>query len=171
LVNDFNILENDYNFSSQVLISSFYAKGVKRYLKLFGKKQVKIVIFEEFIGNTQSEVIKILKFLGVKDSFERFEIEKHNPFSKEKISINKRILNNSLSVKIAQNIISRSNKLYFFSKKIYNTLDKINLDKTVTKPAMSENDRMTLQKIYQDDVKELEKILNLRFPWPNFTKI
>jgi len=152
-------------------MASFYAEGVKRDLKLFGEKQVKIVIFEYFIENTKSKVIEILKFLEVKTPLEKFEVEKHNPYSEERVPINKKILNSPLGVKIAQNIVSHSSRLYSLSSKIYNTIEKINLDNKVIKPNMSEKDRTSLQKIYHDDVKELEKILNVRFPWPNFTKI
>jgi len=170
IINDFNNLENDYNFSSRILMASFYAEGVKRYLKLFGEKQVKIVIFEDFIENTKSKVIEILKFLEVKTPLEKFEVEKHNPYSEERVSINKKILNSPLSVKIAQNIVSRSTRLYSLSSKIYNTIEKINLDNKVVKPKMSKNERLSLKKIYLEDVKQLQKIVDVSLPWPDFRK-
>jgi len=36
------------------------------------------------------------------------------------------------------------------------------------KPEMLEEDRKRLVEFYQDDVRELEKILGQKFPWPDF---
>ena len=42
-----------------------YADAVQRYLDIFGPRQVKVLIFEEFIRDTGAAVRDVLKFLGV----------------------------------------------------------------------------------------------------------
>src|ERR1700693_2394465 len=47
------------------LAPGFYAQQVKRYLDAFGSERVKMLIFEEFIHDTNGAVSDVLKFLGV----------------------------------------------------------------------------------------------------------
>ena len=50
------------------LKSSLYTDDVKRYLDLFGKNQVKIIIFEEWTKNVKKTIQDILNFLQVYES-------------------------------------------------------------------------------------------------------
>lgn len=47
-----------------------YAEQVKRYLDLFGKKQTKIIIYEDYRANNEKVYKEILDFLSVDNSFE-----------------------------------------------------------------------------------------------------
>jgi hypothetical protein len=47
-----------------------YAAQVERYLEAFGRDQVKVVIFEEFVRDPATAYHEILRFLGVDPAFE-----------------------------------------------------------------------------------------------------
>ncbi len=47
-----------------------YPQQVKRYFELFGEKNVKVIIFDEYIKNKSSILRDILKFLHVDEDFE-----------------------------------------------------------------------------------------------------
>ena len=57
-----------------------YFENVKRYLDTFSTKQVKIIIFEEWIKDVRFTIEKILMFLGIESTLEDFEHEIHNPY-------------------------------------------------------------------------------------------
>jgi len=49
--------------------ANFYEQ-VKRYLNVFPKEQLLILIFDDFVKSPEKEYVKVLKFLGVDMSFE-----------------------------------------------------------------------------------------------------
>jgi len=100
-----------------ILKHGLYSDNVKRYFDIFGQKQVKILIFEEFIQNPKTIIEENIKFLGINYSIQNFE-----------------------------NIILRM---------------------TNNKPKMKQEDRETLIKFYQNDVKKLQAVLGRKLPWPN----
>ncbi|MDP6935300.1 MAG: sulfotransferase, partial [Myxococcota bacterium] len=48
-----------------LLKRSIYAPGIQRYLSLFPREQVKVVFFEELVGQTQQTVDRVCDFLGL----------------------------------------------------------------------------------------------------------
>ena len=42
-----------------------YYEQVKRYFDIFGREQVKVIIFEEFVQHPEQTVNEVLAFLGV----------------------------------------------------------------------------------------------------------
>jgi len=56
---------------------------VKRYFDIFGPKQVKIIIFEDFVKNVKETVEEVLRFLGIQDSLQNFDAKVHNPSIRE----------------------------------------------------------------------------------------
>jgi hypothetical protein len=46
---------------------SLYASQVQRYLDVFGRKQVKVLLYEEFYAHPEQALREIFAFLGVKD--------------------------------------------------------------------------------------------------------
>lgn len=57
--------------------SSLYHTNVSRFLDYFPKEQMLFVIFEEFVRNPEGELRRILRFLGVDESF-RFDPSRVN---------------------------------------------------------------------------------------------
>jgi len=138
---------------------SLYSENVKRYLKIFGNKQVKIIIFEEFIKNTKETINDILKFLDIKYEFQNFKPEVYNKHGVVRGAVAQNILTSIKIGSLAKKILSPSNRRVL--------RDKL-LVKTQPKPEMAPNEREFLRKFYYDDVKNLQTLLGRKLPWENF---
>ncbi len=141
------------------LETGFYFEGVKKYLKFFGDKQVKIIIFEEWTKNAKNTIKDILKFLEVNTSYDFDEVVR-NPFTVTSSTFSKKILWSKSIKKIADVALSNS---------IKKSLKEKFLQKNQSKPKMSSKDRELLIKLYRDDVEKLKKMLGLKLSWPNFS--
>ena len=140
------------------LKASFYYEDVKRYLDFFGSKQVKIIIFEEFIKNPKGTINEILGFCGLNYTQDELK-DVHNPFVQPRGQVSKFILTNRTIVKLAKKIIPKSNRK-ILRKKVFT--------KKVAKPEMEKNDKEVLVNLFQNDVKKLKTLIGHDFHWPNF---
>ena len=140
------------------LQNGLYFENVKRYLDTFSTKQVKIIIFEEWIKDVRFTIEKILMFLGIESTLEDFEHEIHNPYGVPRGSISRHILGSKLVSKISNRYLSPSSK---------KTISDFLLKKQ-TKPKMSKESRQILTNFYKDDVEKLKNLLGCTLPWPNF---
>jgi len=145
-----------------ILESGLYSEQVKRYFDVFGSKQVKILIFDEFIKNQKKTFEEVLSFLGVDYSFEDFKIEQFNKFGVIRFSL-------------AQNILRNRKMKYMLEKVLPQSIRKVGRDKILlkqeTKPKMDDEDRKSLVNFYKEDVEKLQNILGQRLPWKNFYKM
>ncbi len=141
------------------LKAGLYYDDVKRYLELFGRKQVKIIIMEEWTKNVKNTVNEITRFLGlnyiVNDDFDE---NAYHAYGVPRGQIVQSIVRNPKIKKIANSFFSQSSK-----ESVKNFLFKKS-----TKPKMNEEDSAKLVKFYQDDVRKLEKLLGRKLPWRNF---
>jgi len=135
-----------------------YSEHVKRYLKVFGHEQVKIIIFEEFVKNTKEILEEILIFLELDKTLSNFSAKKHNPYTTSRGPIAQQIRNSKKIKQLARVLIPESTRK--------NLANYILLDKS--KPEMSEKDRESLIKFYKDDVEQLKLLLGRKLPWKNF---
>jgi len=139
-----------------LLEGGFYFEQVKRYIDIFNFHQIKILIFEEFIHEPEKIIKEVLKFLNVNYN-QTLQIEKiHNPFGVPRGKLSERILSNITIKKIATKIFPHD-----VSKEI---ADRI-LIKEENKPQMKLEDRLFLQNLYRNDVKNLEALLGRSLPW------
>ena len=69
-----------------------YSQQIARYLKLFGREQVKIVLFEDLTGCSETSLKDIFRFLGVKEDVEI----KYIPANSNKIVRSRRLQNTFL---------------------------------------------------------------------------
>jgi len=134
-------------------------RHVKRYLEIFGPKQVKIIIFEEFRQNPKETIEEILHFLGLSKTLQKFENYAFHASTTKKRRGASNILDNPLVIKIAKLTLSRE-KRFFVREKIFS--------KKIEKPEIPQKEKETLQKLYYDDVKTLEILLKRKLPWKNF---
>jgi len=141
------------------LEEGMYSENVKRYFDIFGREQVKVIIFEEFIKDVKGTVEEILRFLGFNQKLDNFEAEVHNPFLVARGPIARYILSHKSTGLIAKKVLSPS---------VRETLREKVLSKKSPKPKMEPQERETLIQFYREDVKKLEGILGRKFPWPNF---
>ena len=143
------------DYSGGILESGFYGEQILRYMKFFDKNQIKIIIFEEFIKDTKSHMKEILDFLNVPaplpENFKRI----HNKFTVPKNKLVKLLIQNASIRHLVKNFLPRESGRQI--KKL--------LDKEGNKPTMKLEDKIFLQKLYLEDSKKLEKLLNKKLPW------
>jgi len=139
--------------------ASLYSENVKRYLDIFGEKQVKIIIFEEWIHDPKTTIEEILRFLGLNPSVNYFKNEIHNPFVVVRGPVVQKIFTNVVVVKIAKTLIPQSTRTILRDKVLF---------KKQPKPKMDQESKQMLVKYYHDDVEKLQTIIGRKLPWPNF---
>jgi len=137
----------------------FYSESVKRYLKVFGSNQVKIIIFEEFIQNSKATIEEILHFLDLNYSLDNFDDKIHNPYQGPRGSVAQYFLTSKTASKILKKILPSSTR---------RTIRERILVGKKPKPEMDSQDIQTLVKFYEEDVKKLETLLGRKLPWKNF---
>ena len=144
------------------LEASFYHDDVKRYLEIFGREQVKILIFEEMVKNPKGTIQEILDFLGLNYELGKFKVKAYNPFvgpSAPRGAFSKFLLEKGSKSKFVKKIIP-SSKRNFLQTKV--------LSKQGSKPKLKEEDRKLLKSLYANDVEKLKNLLDRPLPWTNF---
>jgi len=150
----------DINSRHLRLQVGFYSKWVKVYLENFGKNQIKILIFEEFIFNPKHTMGEILKFLDLKSTLNDFAPEILNPYGKVKGPLARRIRSSKITHSLSSKLLSKTTREFLLGKLIFTKKPK---------PAIDEELRTKLIKYYCEDVKKLENLLGRKFPWKNFS--
>ena len=145
-------------YIDSILESGFYTKNIKRYQEIFGKENVKVIIFEDYIKNTNQHIASIFNFLGINDKIDLNEQSKGS-YRVPKNFFAKSLLNNKNFRKVSTILIPT-----IMRQKLG---DKYFL-KQVKKPEMLENERNYLRELYNDEVNELEKFLGKKLPWKDF---
>jgi len=92
-----------------------YAQGVKRYLDIFGPKQVKIIIFEEWVKDIPKTLIDIIEFLGIKHANLNFELKTFNPYFNS-TWIGKFMFGSPKILKLIRLALSKSKRDYLVKK-------------------------------------------------------
>lgn len=133
-----------------------YSEQIKRYINIFGNEKVKILIFEEFIRDTQKSIEEVLNFLGINEKPSSLVENTYNPFSVSRGWYADLIMTNTMIRKIGFSLIPNPD----LRQKI-----KGKLLKKAKKPEMFSDDRGFLEKYYMDDVKKLQNSLNRKLPW------
>jgi len=137
-----------------------YYDSIKRYQNVFGKKQIKIIIFEEFIRNVKDSLEEILKFLNVSYPSHDFQNIIHNPYRGARGGkIVQKIRAGKTLRPIVKTLLSPSLRKSLRAKFII---------KKMPKPKMNQDDRDFLVKFYREDVQKVETLLGRKLPWPNF---
>lgn len=142
--------------SSPYINPGLYAAQVARYLDTFGPRQVKILIFEEFIRDTRAAVNDILEFLGVDYRVENKIVRRHNTFAAQRAGWLFRIVRNR-AVRAALETFVPWRLRRFGREKV--------LFRRAEKPRMPESCRKRLEEMFRDDVKALEALLGRALPW------
>ncbi|WP_332635129.1 sulfotransferase domain-containing protein, partial [Halalkalibacter flavus] len=74
-------LDSKETFPEAFIGASLYYEQVKRDLQIFGSKQVKIIIFEEFVKDTRNSLKEILEFLNIYSEPPDIVENIYNPFT------------------------------------------------------------------------------------------
>ena len=144
----------EFNF---ILDPSLYTKNIKRFQDIFGKDNVKILIFEEFIKEPKRTLKEVLEFLGVKAEPPATIEKTYNVYGAPRGMLSKHILGSDRLVNFSRKIIPQSLRWELRAKVLL---------KKEEKPKLSSEERAILEDFYSQDSLELEELLQRKLPWP-----
>ncbi len=148
-------LESKEFFPEALIGASQYYEQVKRYLQIFDSKQVKIIIFEEFVKNVRTSLKEILEFLNIDSEPPDIIKNVYNPFTVPRGKLAAKLISNKIVREAGKNLLPRS---------IIPKLKKV-FDKNAPKPKISAEDRNFLEDFFCNDVNKLQKLLGRSLPW------
>ncbi|WP_457786541.1 sulfotransferase domain-containing protein [Geobacillus sp. Geo 8.1] len=136
----------------------FYAKQIKNYLSYFPKKNMKFIIFEEFIKDIPSTLKEIYKFLNIKeDPNVHFNI-KSNPARMPRSKFVRDFIYDPDFLKPVKKV----GRIFFPTQNSRDTflrfINRLN-QKEIKNPKLDESVEKDLEKLFEPDIKELEKII------------
>ena len=138
------------NFQQYFLLGNYFQQ-VKRYLDIFGKENVHIIWYSDFIEKTENELNKVISFLGLNTDFSVDFNKIHNSFSMPK---------NNFIRKIYSVVWLRKTLSFLFPVNIQIILKKALFNED-NKPKLSEKTRELLCKYYLSDIESLEELLSV----------
>lgn len=126
-----------------------YARQVQRYLDTFPAEQVRIYLFDDFVKNPEAIVRDLFRFIGVSDAVHIDFSRKYNPsfIPKNRLvqSLNAQKRLRDWLKSVLPRSLKRKAKTAFFTDK--------NL------PRMQPEERRFLIGIFEDDIRELSRLL------------
>ena len=146
--------------------NSNYYENIKKYMDVFGKDNIKVIIFEDFIKNPKQTCNEIYKFIGIEED-ETIEYDIHsnegNRLPKNKLSIK---INRWYYFKIYNRIILRkfpyiSNGFCKIVSESSWTITKLCSKKDKFPEKMLPENKETLRKHYYNEIKKLSQLLNV----------
>ena len=146
------------SFHDYIIMPSFYFDSVSKYIKIFGDKQVKICIYEEFAKNTKKIVTGILDFLQIDSEIPSNINKKYGEFAHPPNKSEQLLTTNYFSSNVATRFIPKSMR-----SSIKNLLSDKN-----SKPELEEDDIMKLHELFDDDVTKLQNLLRRKLNWKHF---
>lgn len=165
-------LEDSLGASSRILYVEYglYLEQVKRYFDIFGREQVKVMIFEEFVQNTKDTFRDVLRFLGLNSDKLPYNIRrKYDNFVAPRFKFSPNIS------QLLSNYGDKNNMVIkiWRSLPVYSVrcgiIDRV-LHKRSLKSKVPEDARAYLERLYYQDVKKLEHLLGRQLPWYTFNK-
>jgi hypothetical protein len=173
LMRDYEIQEKLYGKSQLYVELGMYYEQVKRYFDLFGREQVKVIIFEEFVQHPEQSINELLAFLGVNYTVTAIK-EQYNPYSIPRSPLSRLIfaffrwlrVRNIKFYKILMLLpdsiveslpVPAGNSSNFATKVLF---------KRIQKPKIEPEAFKFLQEIFYDDVLKLQSLLGRSLPWP-----
>lgn len=145
----------NYSDVNNPISQNLYSKQIKRYVDVFGKDQVKILIFEEFIKNVKGSVKDVLNFLDIREIHE-FDEKVLKSYSSEKREHVEKVLDNKLIKSIGRKLFPKSTRLI---------LNKKLRVKNIKKSELSDKERTLLRDYFNEDIQKLEKIIGRKLQW------
>lgn len=162
LMRDYKSQEKLFGRSQLYVEFGMYYEQVKRYFDIFGKEQVKIMIFEEFVQHPEESVNEVLAFLGVNYTITEIK-EQYNPYSVPRSPLALWIFG------FFRWLHARNIKFYkiltLLPDSLVESLPEKILFKRKQKPTIEPKAVNFLQEIYRDDVIRLQSLLDRSLPW------
>jgi Sulfotransferase family len=170
LISDYQVELEEGASSSHLYVGyGMYSEQVKRYLDIFGRDRVKILIFEEFVQDARDSVCNILQFLGIKDTTSLPDNigNPYNAFSVPRFRYLPRVINRLANPKFKQRELNKRltlEKLRSSNTNVRDIANKI-LFKRSHKPELPDGSRLFIDAFHLDVIK-LRHILRRTLPWP-----
>lgn len=145
---------DDIWYGYKVIKSGYYYEAVKNYIDNF--KNIKIILFEEFIKNTDLQLKEISEFLEINKYFEFEEPRFKNKTGIPKNKIIKQLTNGNIPFK-------KFFKFFIYKivnkESVHNYMHKLK-ENNLKKPRIKLDTKNKLESIYLNDIEKLEKLLN-----------
>ena len=130
-----------------------YFEQIKRYYDIFGKEDVKVILFEEFKAKTAATYKKTLKFLGVDDSYKPESFEVINPNKNIKSRFLYNIYAGHTTLLVAKKLMPKSIRTNV--GKIIHSLNT----KVDKRPTMARDIKAKLVKEFTLEVHKISKLI------------
>ena len=163
LMRDYKSQEKLYGKSQLYVEFGMYYEQVKRYFDIFGREQVKVIIFEEFVQHPAQTVNEVLAFLGVNYTVTAVK-EQYNPYSVPRSSLSTSIF--ALFRWLRAKNVKFYKLLILLPDSVVESLPEKILFKRTQKPKIEPEAFKFLRQLYHDDVLKLESLLGRSLPWP-----
>ena len=150
-----NIKKFEKNDFKNVLTFGTYSEQIQRFIDLFGKNNVKIIYFENYIQDFHKTILDVFKFLDVSTDI-TIEKYKENDFFEPRRRVIK-ILRNPIIRNIGKIVNEETRDKYY--KKFR--------EKSNKKPKLNKNERNILREFYKDEIEKVEKITGVKTKWGN----
>lgn len=137
----------------------YYYEGLKRYLDLFGRDNVKVVLFEDMVRDTASVVQEVLDFLGIAHPAAALDLRSYNEYGAPRGPWARAILGNRRVLQLAERA---------FPAPFRNWVRRTFLLKKAAKPVMEPEAERLLVDLYRDDLSRTVDLLGIDPPWPRF---
>lgn len=138
----------------RLLDSSCYYESVKRYFELFGRDQIKIIIFEDFTDRTLYLMQEIFTFLGVDEGFVPDVTEKYNSGRIPRNKILEQVIHRTKSLRRVMAPVEP-----FLPKRLRNVCTKLRNMNLARPPALPSDTRAELSGYFRDDILRLQDLL------------
>ncbi len=154
-----NTIEYDWDYLNR---AKFYEQ-VKRYTDHF--KNVKVLIFENYVKNVDEEFPRICEYLGINSNV-KIDLQAKNTAYKPKFSLIQKLLTYQLSFKdTLKKFLPHS-----WLVKLKSSVESLNQEE-INKEALSPEERLKLVPLFAEDVKSLSVLLNIDLGeyWKDFS--
>lgn len=150
--NNFNlILKHGY------IKESLYFENIKRYIDIFGRENIKVLIFEEMVANMQDTISDILYFLNINTGVELNMNTKSNSSSVPRLMLIKKIMRKDSFVKrVVKRMFSVKKR-----QKIRQNIHRLNNKPYKYDMIKGQEYQMIFNKYFKDDIMRLETLLNI----------
>jgi hypothetical protein len=141
-----------------------YAKQVRRYLEVFGRDRVKIVLFDDLKRDPVAKLLEVVQFLGLDPApVARIDAARvRNPYRASRGRWAEFLAGNKLSRMLGETVVPRRLGSFIYEHFLLKRADK---------PPMDPRAQELLLEIYEPEIDELERIVGRKMPelrrtWP-----
>lgn len=131
---------------------SLYFEQIKRYLEVFGRESVKVIVYEDLFSNIEQGLVEILNFLGIEDnSLKGIDVKtQHNVYSVPRNNFYRKII--QIKNKIDDKDVIPSKLKKVVKKFIFQEKDK---------PKLTSEEIKFLYSFFEKDILNTQELLKI----------